>query len=400
MTPSDPPILLVGGYGPDHHTSVLRFSGSLRSGLEELGCRVELVEPAVRLNRWRSLPAGVRKWIGYVDKYLIFAFTLRRRMRDMKKRTGQDPVVHLCDQANAILVYWLTGRRHLVTCHDLIAVRQSQGAGGPPLRWTGRRYQQLVLGGLRRAAHVVCSSENTRRDLTALGARPNGGAAVVHCQLNYPFARLEPLAALQRIPPSAGSSGRPIVFHVGTNLWYKNRDAVLRIFHRALEQGVAARPLLVIAGEPLTDGQRSYVRQAGLEHDVVCLSGQPTEVLQALYSVAVAFLFPSRYEGFGWPPVEAQACGCPVIASNAGSLAEVLADSALTFAADDEAGMAEALWRCCNDPSWRERLSRSGLANASRFRPPGMIHGYLRIYREIAGAAKATPSGSSTLSAL
>jgi glycosyltransferase involved in cell wall biosynthesis len=114
----------------------------------------------------------------------------------------------------------------------------------------------------------------------------------------------------------------------------------------------------------------AFVRQSGLEQHVVCLSNPPTEVIQALYSVAAALLFPSLYEGFGWPPVEAQACGCPVVASNAGSLAEVLGGSALTFAAEDEAGMAEALRRCCEDAQVREGLRRSGFANAARFNPP------------------------------
>jgi hypothetical protein len=230
MIPSDRLILLVGSYAPDGYHSMRRFAGILQAGLADAGMRVDLVQPAVRLNRWPGLPAELRKWIGYVDKYLIFGFGLRRRVRAITKRTGKKPIVHLCDQANALLLHWLRGIPHLVTCHDLIAVRQSRGIGGPALRWSGRQYQKLILGGLGRAGLVVCSSENTRRDLQALGPRRSGRSLVVHCELNYPFVPMESAMARRLLDPLLGTPTRPIVVHVGGNVWYKNRSGVLRIF--------------------------------------------------------------------------------------------------------------------------------------------------------------------------
>jgi glycosyltransferase involved in cell wall biosynthesis len=106
-------------------------------------------------------------------------------------------------------------------------------------------------------------------------------------------------------------------------------------------------------------------------------------VLEALYSRALALFFPSRFEGFGWPLIEAQACGCPVICSRCAPFAEVVGSSAISRDVDDERGFAEEIVRLAGDAGEREAWSAAGLRNAARFEPEQMIAQYVDVYREL-----------------
>jgi glycosyltransferase involved in cell wall biosynthesis len=141
-----------------------------------------------------------------------------------------------------------------------------------------------------------------------------------------------------------------------------------------------------LLGPELSASQRDFVAQHGLTGDVTALSGQDTATLQAFYSVADVFLFPSHYEGFGWPPIEAQACGCPVVASTGGSLAEVLGDSALTAPAADEAALAGHVQALLARPALRDEMAAKGRANVVRFAPPRMIDDYQALYARLQAA--------------
>src|SRR5205085_11711922 len=107
-----------------------------------------------------------------------------------------------------------------------------------------------------------------------------------------------------------------------------------------------------------------------------------SELLEALYNCAVALLYPSRSEGFGWPVIEAQACGCPVVCSNLGPLPEVAGEAGLFHDVSDEEGFAGDILRL-NDPAERVVWSQKSLRNAERFSTERMISRYIDIYRSM-----------------
>jgi glycosyltransferase involved in cell wall biosynthesis len=111
-----------------------------------------------------------------------------------------------------------------------------------------------------------------------------------------------------------------------------------------------------------------------------------SELLEALYNRAHALLFPSRFEGFGWPIAEAQACGCPVLCRDAAPMSEVAGGAALLRDIGDENGFAEDLLRL-RDPATREKYRELGLRNARRFHARKMSEKYLALYREVGMAA-------------
>ncbi len=145
---------------------------------------------------------------------------------------------------------------------------------------------------------------------------------------------------------------------------------------------------LVFAGDPLSPSLRSL--GAGARRSPIGSSRFPnadSELLEALYNCArPRFLFPSTFEGFGWPIAEAHACGCPVLCADREPMSEVAGDAGLLHPVEDEAGFAADLLRLA-DPAERARWSAKALENAKRFSTARMIAEYRKLYRSLAPAA-------------
>jgi glycosyltransferase involved in cell wall biosynthesis len=196
--------------------------------------------------------------------------------------------------------------------------------------------------------------------------------------LNYCYRRLEANLVEARLE-SVGLRGRPYILHVGSNLRRKNRDGVLRIFARTLNHFGG---LLVFAGEGLNEAGWALAHSLGVSDRVVEVSKPEGPLLEALYNGATALVFPSRFEGFGWPIIEAQACGCPVVCSDAEPLPEIAGQGGIVCPLDDEATFAAAILRLA-DPAVREEWVHRGFANASKFTTARMIEGYIRAYETV-----------------
>ena len=135
----------------------------------------------------------------------------------------------------------------------------------------------------------------------------------------------------------------------------------------------------------LSDSLAAEARDLGIADRIVQIAGPDNEQLEALYNCAGVFLYPSRFEGFGWPIIEAQACGCAVLCSSTEPMAEVAGAGALLRAPADEEGFAHDL-RTLADPAERERWRARALENAQRFSSARMISEYVALYRSLAPA--------------
>ena len=158
----------------------------------------------------------------------------------------------------------------------------------------------------------------------------------------------------------------------------KNREGGLRTF--ALRNAWPGQ--MVFAGEKLTPALRSLGKELGVADRLVEVEEPSNELLEALYSSALVLLHPSRFEGFGWPIIEAQACGCPVICSDREPMSDVGGDAALTADVADENAMAQSILRL-TDPAERARWSEKSLRNAERFQVSEMIARYVALYRSL-----------------
>jgi glycosyltransferase involved in cell wall biosynthesis len=178
----------------------------------------------------------------------------------------------------------------------------------------------------------------------------------------------------------------PFLLHVGDLHERRNLPLVVHAMFEAQRRPGMPALSLVLAGvdRGIGDTLRVYAREAGAPESVVGL-GQITDgQLLALYRGAAALVYPSRYEGFGLPALEAMACGTPVIASRAASLPEVVGDAGTLLDPDDEAGWAEEIARVVSDEFHSARMRKAGLTRAKEFTWARTASLTLDVYRQAA----------------
>ncbi len=250
--------------------------------------------------------------------------------------------------------------RRVVTVHDLIYARYPEAHAG--IRDKGMSV--LVPQAARRSRRVIADSESTRRDLIELARIAPQRIDVV------PLG----LGAVRRHGPSDQGAlrerlnlgERPVLLSLSAKRPHKN----LSVLIGALALIPASeRPLLVLPGYPTWHEQelRERARSAGVQGDVLFLGWVSGADIEGLWEIARAFVFPSLYEGFGLPVLEAMARGVPVACSNASSLPEVAGDAALLFSPGNVQEVAGAVSRLFEDEDLREDLRARGLARAATF---------------------------------
>ena len=316
-------ILLIGNYIHDLQLSMQLFAKTLETGLRQLGHEVLLIRPEPTLGRFKPSYKGIGKWLGYIDKFFIFPQRLRKAM-------SWADVVHICDHSNAFYTKYLKKVPHLVTCHDLLAIRSALGEIKENLtKWTGRQLQRMILNGLKRAMYLVCMSESTKDDLLRIAKVNSRNVSVVYYGFNYPYSPIERTEAKKILRSIEMETDHPFFLHVGKESWYKNRFGVLDIFRYIIQLQKTSQYILVFAGNRLTEKMRKFAKAHHLEDKVLEVILPKGKELEALYSTATALLYPSLNEGFGWSIIEAQACGCPVFTTNRAPMTEAGGDAAV-----------------------------------------------------------------------
>jgi glycosyltransferase involved in cell wall biosynthesis len=371
-------VLLIGNYPPDRQESMRRFSMMMLDGLHAAGVQAELIQPQPLFGRFRLAGGFVTKWLAYLDKFVLFPVRLRNKLKT------SPTLVHICDHSNAMYAKQVRDVPTVTTCHDLLAVRGALGEQTDcPASATGKLLQRWIVSGLEDST-VVCSvSLATLKDAERLITRRNGQPRLdlISLGLSYPYRQLSQDEAETRLKEhSVAVTPKQFVLHVGSNLKRKNREGVIRIFARCKDRWTGS---LVLVGEPLTSSLRALVAELGISDRLIEVPHASSELLEALYSCAMVLLFPSTFEGFGWPIAEAHACGCPVLTADRAPMTEVAGDAKLARAIEDEAGFTEDLLRL-TDPAERERWSAKALENAKRFSAAEMIEKYREIYRSVA----------------
>jgi glycosyltransferase involved in cell wall biosynthesis len=273
----------------------------------------------------------------------------------MAKRERVDLVHSLASTAPA----W--GRfRRVVTVHDLIYARFPEAHAG--IRDLGMRV--LVPLAVRRSDRVIVDSQSTRDDLVGLLGTPAERIDVVPLGLGT-IKRCEPLAE-RDLRERLDLGKRRIALSLSAKRPHKNLLALVDALARVPPE---RRPLLVLPGYPTAHEAdvREHAVTAGVKQDLRFPDWLSGEELEGLWQIADVFVFPSLYEGFGLPVLEAMARGVPVACSNASSLPEVAGDAALMFDPRDEAAIADAIERLLSDRPEAERLRARGLERARQF---------------------------------
>ena len=269
----------------------------------------------------------------------------------------------------------LAGCPTVVTVHDLAFLRVP--AGLTPRR---RHYLTAVTRiSVQRARRVIAVSASTKRDVVELIGVPPERVTVIPLAADERFRPLD-AGDLARFRAEHGLR-RPFVLYVGTLEPRKNVPALLRAF--ATIAGELPHELILVGAEGWLTAEIHATLATLRLGDRVRLTGYgDPATLPGWYGAADLFVYPSRFEGFGLPPLEAMACGTPVIVSNAASLPEVGGDAVLTVDPDDIDGLAAAMRRVLTDPALAADLRDRGLARAATFSWDRTARETVRVYRE------------------
>ena len=297
-----------------------------------------------------------------------------------------------CDVVHIPHLFWVPrglSCPYVLTVHDLLEhMYGSRNASS--LRRSMHFY--LTRRVLRRAARVIAVSQFTRNEIEKLLAIPDARIEVVYNAIDERFLHGHATQADRDLIAQRYLVNHPFILYAGAIRPHKNVVRIIEAFS-ALKSELQKENLypdlkLIIIGDDLSSHPRlrRTVVRSGVQNDVRFLGFVPIEVLRIFYDVAKIFVFPSLYEGFGLPPLEAMAHGTPVVTSNTSSLPEVAGNAALLVNPENVFEIRRGLQRVLLDSALRDRMKQRGYEQAKKFSWTTSVSRILEIYREVAEA--------------
>jgi glycosyltransferase involved in cell wall biosynthesis len=300
-----------------------------------------------------------------------------------------------CDVVHIPHLFWIPrglGCPYVLTVHDLLEhMYGSRHASS--LRRSLHFY--LTRRVLRKAARVIAVSQFTKNEIEKLLSIPDHRIEVVYNAIDERFLHGHATQADRELIAQRYLVNYPFILYAGAIRPHKNVVRIIEAFSalknellKESEEDQQFRDLkLIIIGDDLSSHPRlrRTVVRSGVQNDVRFLGFVPIDVLRIFYDVAKIFVFPSLYEGFGLPPLEAMAHGTPVVTSNTSSLPEVAGNAALLVNPENVFEIRRGLQRVLLDPILRARMKQLGYEQAQRFSWTNSVSRILEIYREVAG---------------
>lgn len=307
------------------HQSMPRFAQMIKIGMQQKGHEVIEWSPTALFFKLAFKKPFLEKWLGYIDQFLVFPIQVKLRLFSCSKET----LFVFSDNALGPWIPLVKKRCHVVHCHDFLA--QKAAFGLLPENRTGisgKYYQKFIRWGYRKADNFICISKKTQTDLNFLLNKTPKTSQVVYNGLNQNFepeknsiALREQLSNRYTIELSKG-----YILHVGGNAFYKNRLGVLEIYDQWAKDFEATVPLILV-GETPTEEMIAFKEKSLVSKSIYFITNIDDFQLQQFYQGATVMVFPSLYEGFGWPIVEAMASGSLVITTDEDPMREVAADA-------------------------------------------------------------------------
>jgi len=361
----DHQIFTLQSYG-----GISRYHVRLAQGLLALGEQVDIVAPIHRNRYLKDLPSELVhgfEFERFPPKTSRLAMMLSYQLSKKKVARIAADILHETYYSPASVSTKPKGK--VLTVHDMIHEKFPKNFSP---RDATTRYKQSAV---TRADHIIAISHSTKKDLCEIFSVPEHKVTVVH----HGFERFgaQPIDSSQPRP-----AGRPFLLYVGSRGGYKNFEFMLR--------AVASSPTLqnafdVVAfgGGVFSRAECELISQLGFQTDAVRQVSGNDAVLGCLYSQARAFVYPSIYEGFGLPPLEAMAHDCPVVSSNSSSMPEVVGDAGVYFDPLDIEGQAQAIADVVFDDQRHRALVAAGRERLTLFSWERCAHETLAVYRKV-----------------
>ncbi|MDD3147208.1 MAG: glycosyltransferase family 1 protein [Candidatus Riflebacteria bacterium] len=364
--------LLLCDYQEDGRVSMERYASRILSGL---------VDRSGFQSASAFLPV-FPVWLQYLPisqimklrmaRFIIYPYQVRKLQAD---------IFHIVDHGYTHLLPSLEPEKTVVTVHDLIPLlAHKKLIKGLDFFWPPFLVR-FSLSFLRRVARIIAVSENTRNDLVRyLGCDP----AKIQVDYNGLDKQLCSYSLLQR-----EECRRSFNFPGGKNHYvlvsgvqaYKNHETSLKVISRLRE--LCKKPVFVVRFGASSSKWNSLIREHGLEDCQITIGPLAQKRVVDMYNSVDCLLFPSWYEGFGWPPLEAMACGIPVVTSNVASLPEVVGSAGIMNSPDDVEGLAQSVYKVLTNTDLRDTLVEKGLNRAKSFTWEKTADKIAEIYQSI-----------------
>jgi glycosyltransferase involved in cell wall biosynthesis len=307
------------------------------------------------------------------DRYLSIIWQRLRLPVPIELFTGRVDVFHSPD----FVLPPLIRARKVLTVHDLSFIRYPECSSPALLQYLIRSVPPSV----RRADYLLADSLSTKQDLIELLGIPEERITVVYAGYDPRFNQ-QPQVNDQAILSQHGIKD-PYILGLGTLQPRKNFSTLIRAYNQLAREHQILHKLVIAGGKGwLYDDIFDTVKELGLEERVLFTGFVDDEHLPALYRGAELFAFPSLYEGFGIPIIEAMGCGTPVVTSTSSSLPEVAGDAALCVNPHDSTALTDAMWRSLSDTTLRQTLRQRGLERVKLFSWENAASTLLKVYRK------------------
>lgn len=352
-----------------HYGGVSRYFFEIANRLSvEKNCDVEIFAP-LHVNQYLLLPSNIhvkgRKFIkppfsGFIirniNSLLTRFFVKPRKDIDIFHETYYSITDNCPPSAKRIL-----------TVYDMI---HEKFANYFPSYDPTRKNKARAIN---RADHIICISENTRQDLVFLLGVPKEKTSVVH--LGYPLLN-------HYKPIKVTKKGKPFILYVGVRNGYKNFDLLLRAF---ASSALLRKEFSIICfgGGKLSSEEIKLMNNLNLPSYCVKYINGNDSVLADLYASAKVFIYPSLYEGFGLPPLEAMSLGCPVVCANTSSIPEVVGDAAHLFDPKSESDLQNAIEKVVSSSEYSTRLKARGYERIKLFSWEKCARDTLNVYKKV-----------------
>jgi glycosyltransferase involved in cell wall biosynthesis len=321
-------VLLITNYRKDNQKSMIRFGNLLSLG-DYKNIVITEIFPLPRMINL-CVKSNFKKWAGYIDKYIIFP----RKIEALLKKKSYD-IIHIIDHSNSVYlkkISKLTKATKVSTCHDLIAVRTAHDEFdmAPQTSNSGKRLQKWIEKSLNYSDFFACDSLQTQSDLNNRIPKSCGRSKVIHLGIE----QFKSTNTVNINPTEFCLKSNKYILHVGSDSWYKNRKGVIKSFIFSNEKRKDVINKLVLVGPSLKSHELDPKIESWRKKNndkIIVLSDLSEGHLNSLYLNARLLIFPSYIEGFGWPPMESVARGCPTISTKTGAIYEILKDN-VTYA--------------------------------------------------------------------
>lgn len=243
-------------------------------------------------------------------------------------------------------------------------------------------FRWMISYSIKKADMVICVSESTKRDMMKLLNAPNGKLITVPEAADDIYMPVNNLKSTEEIKQKYRITGK-FILYVGVLEPRKNISALIKAFSQLLDKGFNYQ--LVIAGKKGWDYNQIFemVKNLKLEDKIIFTGYVPSEDLLFLYNAAKLFVYPSLYEGFGIPVLEAMCCGTPVITSNISSMPEVAGEGAILINPHSIEELRDAMIQCLSNKELSDELRKKGLERAKKFSWEKTARQTIRVFRNV-----------------